>query len=93
MPDKSCRTCGGELVMHFKCTECRKAIQKICTTCSALTRKQFHDQCIKHEPILNVPGKHVLEIDEKKASFKQVTHSVHSAAMTFGIIGFFILGF
>ena len=93
MPDKSCRTCGGELVVHFKCTECRKVIQKICTTCSTLTRKQFHDQCILQEPILNVPGKRVLEIAQKKASFKQVTHSVHSAAITFGIIGFFILGF
>ncbi len=93
MPDKSCRTCGGELLIHFQCTECRKAIQKICTTCNALTHKQFHHQCNKHEPILNVQGKHVLEIVQKKTSFKQVTHLVHSIAITFGIMGFFILGF
>jgi hypothetical protein len=93
MPDNSCRTCGGELMAHFQCTECRKAIQKICTTCSALTRKQFHDQCNNQEPIQNVQGKHVLEVSQKKRSFKQVTHSVHSIAITFGVIGFFILGF
>jgi hypothetical protein len=93
MPDKSCRTCGGELMMHFQCAECRKAIQKICATCSALTHEQFHRQCNKQEPILNVQDKHVLEITQKKTSFKQVTHSVHSAVITFGVIGFFILGF
>lgn len=93
MPDKSCRTCGGELVVHFKCMECRNVIQKICTTCSTLTRKQFHDRCIKQEPILTVPGRHVLEIAEKKVPFKRVAYSVHSMALTFGIIGFFILGF
>ncbi|MGB6463348.1 MAG: hypothetical protein WBF38_03885 [Nitrosotalea sp.] len=93
MPDKSCRTCGGELMMHFQCTGCKKAIQKICTTCSALTHEQFHHQCNKQEPILNVQGKHVLEIAQKKTSFKQSTHSVHSVAVTFGVIGFFILGF
>jgi len=93
MPDNSCRTCGGELLVHFQCTECRKAIQKICTTCSALTRKQFHGQCNKQEQIPNVRGKYVLEVSQKKTSFKQVTHSVHSIAITFGVIGFFILGF
>jgi hypothetical protein len=80
-------------MMHFQCAECRKAIQKICTTCSALTRKQFHDQCNKQEPIPNVQGKDVLEISQKKTSLKQTTHSVHSIAITFGVIGFFILGF
>lgn len=93
MPDKSCRTCGGELVMHFKCMECRKAVQKICTTCSTLTRKQFHDKCNKQELILNVPGNHVTEIVQKKPYFKQVRHLVRFAAITFGVIGFFILGF
>ena len=92
MPDNSCRTCGGELMAHFQCTECRKAIQKICTTCSALTRKQFHDQCNK-QLIPNMQGKHILEVSQKKTSFKQVTQSAHSTAIIFGVIGFFILGF
>ncbi|MGC1709718.1 MAG: hypothetical protein WA799_07960 [Nitrosotalea sp.] len=35
----------------------------------------------------------MLEIAQKKTSFKQSTHSVHSVAVTFGVIGFFILGF
>lgn len=93
MPDKSCRTCGGELVIHFKCMECKKAIQKICTTCSTLTRKQFHDQCNTQELILNVQDRPVLEITQKKTYFKQVPHLVRFAAITFGVIGFFILGF
>lgn len=92
MPDKSCRTCGGELMVHFQCAECRKSIQKICVTCSALTRKQFHDQCNK-QLIQNTQHKHVLEVPQKKTSFKQVVPSAYSIAITFGVMGFFILGF
>lgn len=92
MPDELCRTCGGDLVMHFQCSECRKAIQKICTTCSTITRKQFHDQCRKQELTINVQGMHELEIVQKKRSSKIVTHSVR-LAMTLSIMGFFILGF
>ncbi len=78
--------------MHFQCSECRKAIQKICTTCSTITRKQFHDQCRKQELAINVQGMHELEIVQKKRSSKIVTHSVR-LALTLNIIGFFILGF
>ena len=92
MPDELCRSCGGDLVMHFRCSECRKAIQKICTTCSTITRKQFHDQCNKQELTINMQGMHELETVQKKKSSKIVTRSVR-LAMTFGIMGFFILGF
>lgn len=78
---------------YFQCMECRKDIQKICTGCNALTHEQFHHQCRKQELILNMQGKHVLEMAQKKTFFKQVTSSIHSAALTFGVVGFFILGF
>lgn len=92
MPDELCRTCGGDLVMHFQCSECRKAIQKICTTCSTITRKQFHDKCSKQELTINMQGMHELELVQKKRSSKIVAHSVRLAT-TLSIIGFFILGF
>lgn len=79
--------------MHFQCEECRKTVQKICTTCSTITHKQFHPKCSKQEPIPNVQGGHVLEIVQKKTSFRQVTLLAHSVTITFVIVGFFILGF
>lgn len=45
MPDDSCRTCGGELAKHSRCTECKKIIQKICLACNLKTHKEFHLQC------------------------------------------------
>ena len=47
MPDDSCRTCGGELVKHSRCSECRKIIQRICTSCNLKTHKEFHPKCLR----------------------------------------------
>lgn len=47
MPDDSCRSCGGELVKHSRCSECRKIIQKICTSCNLKTHKEFHPKCLR----------------------------------------------
>lgn len=49
MPDDSCRTCGGELVRHSRCSECRKIIQKMCTVCNLKTHKEFHFKCMNLE--------------------------------------------
>ncbi|MHB8545828.1 MAG: hypothetical protein ACYDAJ_03595 [Nitrosotalea sp.] len=50
MPDKSCRTCGGDLIKWSTCAECRKTIQKICLTCSGKTITEFHSHHIHLEP-------------------------------------------
>ncbi len=50
MPDKSCRTCGGDLIKWSACAECRKAIQKICITCSEKTIAEFHSHHIHLDP-------------------------------------------
>ncbi len=42
MPDKLCRTCGGDLIKWSTCTECRKITQRICTICNAKTLEDFH---------------------------------------------------
>lgn len=47
MPDDSCRSCGGELVKHSRCSECRKIIQKICASCHLKTHKEFHPKCLR----------------------------------------------
>lgn len=47
MPDDSCRTCGGDLIKHSRCSECRKIIQRICTSCNLKTHKEFHPKCLR----------------------------------------------
>ena len=42
MPDKSCRTCGGDLIKWSACSECRKTIQKICKSCNVKTIEEHH---------------------------------------------------
>ncbi len=51
MPDDSCRTCGGELAKHSRCSKCKKTIQKICIMCNLKTHKELHMQCIKLDSI------------------------------------------
>ncbi|MHB8601997.1 MAG: hypothetical protein ACYC6W_09580 [Nitrosotalea sp.] len=46
MPDESCRNCGGELVKHLWCSQCRKTVQKICKMCSRETPQQPHISCL-----------------------------------------------
>ena len=42
MPDKLCRTCGGDLIKWSACSECRKATQKICKSCNMKTIEEHH---------------------------------------------------
>lgn len=46
MPDNSCRSCGGDLIKHSKCSECKKTIQKICIACNLKTHEEFHTRCM-----------------------------------------------
>ncbi|MFZ0183295.1 MAG: hypothetical protein WAL88_00495 [Nitrosotalea sp.] len=48
MPDESCRRCGGELVKHLWCSNCRKTIQKICKMCSRETLRHQHTSCLSY---------------------------------------------
>ena len=45
MPDESCRTCGGELVINQMCPDCKKSNQKKCGICSNITPVQPHEFC------------------------------------------------
>lgn len=91
MPDESCRSCGGTLNMHSQCSGCRKAVQKICQRCRALTRKQFHDRCEKHAHVTSAQTVCVLETATKKHAARP--RSLRSIPVIIGIAGFFILGF
>ena len=42
MPDKLCRSCGGDLIKWSACTECRKITQRICGTCNLKTLEDLH---------------------------------------------------
>ena len=46
MPDKLCRTCGGDLIRWSACSECRKITQKICKACNAKTIEEVHSHRI-----------------------------------------------
>ena len=50
MPDKSCRTCGGDLIKWSACAECRKITQKICKICNIKTIEEFHSHHIHLVP-------------------------------------------
>ncbi|MDE1726323.1 MAG: hypothetical protein KGH89_03560 [Thaumarchaeota archaeon] len=76
---------------HSQCAECRKTIQKICKTCSILTRKQFHNRC-GNQPIPISHNGNVLEIVQKKRSFSKFA-LIRSVTITLGVLGLFILGF
>ena len=90
MPDESCRTCGGELVTLSLCSECRKVTQKKCRLCANVTRKQFHDGCIKVEPLTNSHSQ-VLELVHKSETRKNHGR-FRSYALIVGVVGFFVLG-
>jgi hypothetical protein len=92
MPDESCRLCGGDLAIHSQCGECRKAMQRICKSCDTLTRKQFHDHGSNQESILKVQNGYALETIREEPSSRN-SYSIRSFVISFGIIGFFILGF
>ncbi|MDE1764255.1 MAG: hypothetical protein KGH88_08425 [Thaumarchaeota archaeon] len=91
MPDESCRLCGGNLAIRSHCDKCRKAIQKICQSCNAITREQFHDTCSRQEHTLNMQNGCVLETIQEKSTKR--SYPIRSIAISVGIIGFFMLGF
>ncbi|RMW37730.1 MAG: hypothetical protein EA447_05185 [Nitrosopumilus sp.] len=49
MPDESCRSCGGKLAEHTKCTRCMKSNSMICVDCALYTIEQFHSICTSVE--------------------------------------------
>lgn len=76
--------------MHTQCSGCRRAVQKVCQTCNALTRKQFHDKCERGKTIQMQNGL-VLETAVRQKTRKP--YSLRSIFICAGIAGFFILGF
>lgn len=93
MPDESCRSCGGELATHSLCLECRKVIQKICKSCNAPTRKQFHIKCVKLEQIPDSKENQVYQLIQRDTVSRKPILSGHSMTVIFGVIGLFTLCF
>ena len=90
MPDESCRSCGGVLVIHRSCSECKRATQKKCRVCSRMTNLQHHQFCM---PNSTSNQKSLLDpiIEMNKVS-KTHKNSLHFSFLAIGIAGFFILG-
>ena len=45
VPDDSCRKCGGMLLEHSICAQCREPNQFICRICGTMTIQQYHTAC------------------------------------------------
>jgi hypothetical protein len=90
MPDESCRNCGGVLVIHRSCSECRKTTQKKCRVCSRMTVIQNHQFCML-DSTLNQKSLLVPIIEMNKVT-KTRKNSLRFSFLAIGITGFFILG-
>ena len=100
MPDESCRTCGGELISHSICSECRKPTQHICKICDTMTNQQYHQNCLHTESIKTTNGMQMDIIATKKSDFKtmnsdngKIILSLRNLLLVFNVVGFFVLGF
>lgn len=99
MPDKLCRTCGGDLIRWSTCTECRKVIQKICRTCCVKTAEEFH---FHPEQYLTVETKSIIATVQSYSNASDVKkygknhhdkNHIGNMLVVFGIItGVIVLG-
>lgn len=99
MPDKLCRTCGGDLIKWSTCSECRKVTQKICTTCSVKTTEEFHFHHIHLEPYQIVNTKSTVATIQRyhdspspKIPKKKKNHRNYALVISGIIVGIIILG-
>jgi hypothetical protein len=90
MPDESCRSCGGELVNHRLCSDCRKAIQKKCKFCNNSTFLQSHLYCMNN--LTSNQKLPLVQAIQKNKPSKTRNNSLRFSLFTIGIVGFFILG-
>ena len=90
MPDESCRMCGGTLVHHRSCSDCRKVIQKKCNTCNRATTLQPHQYCIMDSALNQKQS--LVQVIQKNTVSKTRKNSLHFSLLGIGIAGFFILG-
>lgn len=100
MPDESCRTCGGELILYSKCSECRKATQRICTICHTMTEQEYHQNCLHIESLKVENGMQIDIMPTSKSDYKSensryinIDFSLPNLLLVFNIVGFFVLGF
>lgn len=100
MPDESCRTCGGKLISHSICSECRKPTQHICKICDTMTKQQYHQNCLHIGSIKTRNGVQMDIITTKKPDYKiknkddaKINFSIRNLLLVFNIVGFFVLGF
>ena len=74
---------------HSLCPECRKVTQKKCRLCANVTREQFHDGCIKAEPLTNSGSSQVLELVQSET---RKNHGRFRSYALIVVVGFFVLG-
>src|SRR5579885_188063 len=93
MPDKSCRTCGGELIKWSTCSKCKKTIQKICRTCSGKTVEEIHNHHVYLEPYITTKKERLATVQsfsEVPPKKKEKRH-VNPIAISIIIAGIIVL--
>ncbi len=55
LPDTLCRTCGTELSIKTRCSECKQVNQFTCSKCLMNTDIQYHFSCtLYHVPTIQL---------------------------------------
>ena len=90
MPDESCRTCGGGLIHHRSCSDCRKVTQKKCRVCNRTTVMQSHQYCIINSTLNQ--KQLLVQVIQKNTVSKTRKKSFSFSFLGIGIAGIFILG-
>lgn len=88
MPDESCRTCGGDLVGHRLCSDCRRPTQKRCRICNLATNVQLHQYCMRGSAPRQKPL--LVEVHAKRP--RAARNSFHFSLLAIGVVGVLILG-
>ncbi len=81
MPDKLCRTCGGDLIKWSACLECRKTIQKICKSCNVKTIEEHHSHrryLIPHQIVNSLSTIAMVQSHNRHANSKNTKKNHHT---------------
>ena len=62
--------CGGELIVHLACSECRKPNQRICKICDNMTIQEYHQNCLNVASLNSRNGMKINILTTKKSEYK-----------------------
>lgn len=64
------RICGGGLISHLICSECRKPTQRICKICNNMTTQEHHQNCLNVQSLKTRNGIKIDILTIRKSGYK-----------------------